>query len=533
MTRILLALLLLAGSFSSEAATKYVRPDGGTATQCTGSVDAAYPGSGTAQPCAWVHPSWAFGMYGGTSRLSGGDTLIIKNGSYAMGYGAPSNADKTGCSSSSAYNCYMLPPPSGTSTAPTRILGEQHTDCKVKPELWGTDGVKQILHLDNSNWIEVKCLEITDHSRCIDGHYNSSLDCTGTADYARHGIHMWNAQNILWEDLNIHGLGQNCYKGSKIHNFTMRRVRLVACGDAGFHGNVYDGADDSFTGTILLKNVEIAWNGCGEDYPTLRIHGCYAAASNAYGGYGDGLGTSETGGNWIIEDSYIHSNTSDGLDLRYTKLDPSNTFVTIRRSWFYNNAGNQVKVWGKMLMENSYVSSRCDYFGSRYDTISDGITDPTPCRAEGTAIFVIAPNISGVGATLRYNTVTGNGILMFHYHQEAGAGTASVARLENNVFIGQPAWNGSGQSYFTNDGNSTIQYYNNSVYGMRSGTCPSGSSCVSPGLRNQTMAAFDPRPTSTSPILGAGNTSYTTPATDITGKTRPSAPARGAFEYSP
>ncbi|MBM3190812.1 MAG: hypothetical protein FJZ90_19090, partial [Chloroflexi bacterium] len=41
---------------SLAAVTYYVRPDGGSPTQCTGRVDAPYPGSGTNQPCAWDHP---------------------------------------------------------------------------------------------------------------------------------------------------------------------------------------------------------------------------------------------------------------------------------------------------------------------------------------------------------------------------------------------------------------------------------------------------------------------------------------------
>lgn len=524
--RVILTSALLAATASAQAATKYVRDDGGTASQCTGLADAAYPGSGTGQACAWNHPSWAFGMYGGASRLSGGDTLIIKNGSYAIGHGAPSTADKSGCSASTAYNCYMLPPPSGTSTAPTRILGEQYSNCRVKPELWGTEGVKHLLSFDNASWVEFKCIELTDHSRCIDGHYDAALDCSGTMAYARNGIVGWGAANITLEDVNVHGLGQNGYQGGKVNNFTMRRVRLVGNGDAGFHGNTAN-ADDSFTGTILLKNVEIAWNGCGEDYPMLRVHGCYGQPG---GGYGDGLGTHDTAGVWKIEDSYIHHNTSDGLDLRYTKLAGAD--VQIRRSWFYNNAGNQVKVWGKMLLENSYVSSWCTYFGSRYDTLADGVTDPTPCRADGNAVFVVAPNITGVGITLRYNTITGNSAALFQTNGEAGATSSSIARLENNVFVGQTAYNTTTANKLTsNSANISVQYYSNHVFGTSA--CPSGNTCQSPGLINQTINVFDPRPTASAPILGSGNTSYTTPPVDIMGRTRPSAPARGAFEYAP
>ncbi|HBY96633.1 MAG TPA: hypothetical protein DEP84_22260, partial [Chloroflexi bacterium] len=66
----------------------YVRPDGGSPTQCTGRVDAPYPGSGTGQPCSWDHPFRALPP-DGTPRIAGGDTLVIAAGSYMMGYCAP------------------------------------------------------------------------------------------------------------------------------------------------------------------------------------------------------------------------------------------------------------------------------------------------------------------------------------------------------------------------------------------------------------------------------------------------------------
>ena len=67
------------------AATYYVRTDGGTATQCTGIVDAAYSGAGTSQPCAFEHPFWVLSVTNAPNRMVGGDTLIIGPGEYKMG----------------------------------------------------------------------------------------------------------------------------------------------------------------------------------------------------------------------------------------------------------------------------------------------------------------------------------------------------------------------------------------------------------------------------------------------------------------
>ncbi len=117
---------------ATQGATYYVRTNGGSAQQCTGLVNAPYPGSGANQPCAWDHPFRALPP-GATPRISGGDTLVIGAGSYRMGYGAPETQN---CDAGGAYDCLMPPIPSGPSSANrTRILG----DSQNPPELWGTE----------------------------------------------------------------------------------------------------------------------------------------------------------------------------------------------------------------------------------------------------------------------------------------------------------------------------------------------------------------------------------------------------------
>ena len=71
-----IALAGLSAWGSAAAATYYVRTDGGSASQCNGLSDAAYPGSGTAQNCAWNNPSVAL-PNSGSARIAGGDTLLI------------------------------------------------------------------------------------------------------------------------------------------------------------------------------------------------------------------------------------------------------------------------------------------------------------------------------------------------------------------------------------------------------------------------------------------------------------------------
>ena len=103
----LLALLMLAAALvagDAQAGTSfYIRTDGGDAAQCTGKADAAYPGSGTGQACAWKHPFFAFPP-AAAARIAGGDTVYIKSGSYMMGLGAPGAAM---CHQSWSWDCFM------------------------------------------------------------------------------------------------------------------------------------------------------------------------------------------------------------------------------------------------------------------------------------------------------------------------------------------------------------------------------------------------------------------------------------------
>ena len=187
---ILFLVLLL--SFSLHGATYHVRVDGGTVTQCTGLADAPYPGSGTGLACSWAHPYWALDG-DGEWILAGGDTLHIHTGSYMMGYGAP-NTDW--CDPDGAYDCFARPLPSGPDEDhPTKILGEGwNRGCASPPELWGTERLYHIFSLEGTSHAEIRCLELTDHSGCVEFHSNPAVRCQRDAypfgDWADAGEHV-------------------------------------------------------------------------------------------------------------------------------------------------------------------------------------------------------------------------------------------------------------------------------------------------------------------------------------------------------
>ncbi|WP_460828435.1 hypothetical protein, partial [Marilutibacter aestuarii] len=136
------AALAFAGITAAHAATYYVRTDGGSAAQCTGTSDAAYPGSGNNQACAWnslhqVLPA------SGAARISGGDTVYVAPGEYMIGVDAP-GANGGRCYSGGPWDCYLAPVPSGPSAdRPTRILGRDPARPAV---LWGNERVSTMLN---------------------------------------------------------------------------------------------------------------------------------------------------------------------------------------------------------------------------------------------------------------------------------------------------------------------------------------------------------------------------------------------------
>jgi len=461
---ILTASLGLGAIGSAQAATYYVRTDGGDASQCTGRGDAPYPGSGTAQNCAWKNPNIALPA-SGTVRIVGGDTLLIGSGTYQIGSGGQ-----------------MLPIPSGTTTARTRILGKAGATA---PKLAGINGIHRVLNLEGSSNIELGNLEITDQSDCVYNHSVSAAACSSSMPWARVGVYARASSNVWMHDVNIHGMAKNAVNAGGLTNWTMERVKFNKNGSAGWDGNV--GTSGSNAGNIIMRDIEIGWNGCGERVSTGEPWACWAQQT---GGYGDGFGTTDTGGKWLIEDAFIHHNTSDGLDLRY--MDGADgTHVTLRRVYSVANAGNQVKIKGSSLIENSVLVGHCTYFKGKFYMV-----DGDHCRAYGsTVLLVMTGNDTAV---LRHNTLAGEGDVLVGYAE--GSSSDKISLL-NNTAVGFPYYRDTSVlTVFSGGGAPAAKTFSgNLAWKVRS--CPSGATCVDPKLTNMALASFDAEPLSGSPVI--------------------------------
>lgn len=410
--------------------TYYVRSNGGSFSECTGLADAPYPGSGSGQACAWNHPFQALPP-GGSARLAGGDTLIIALGEYRMGYGAPDPNDY--CEAGGAFDCFMSPIPSGPDPEhPTRIVGAGWDQgCPVKPQLWGTERANWILNLIGTSNAEIACLEITDHSPCVEFHSGGMAcerDQVPFGNWAPVGLYAQDSANVHLWNLNIHGLANTGVHAGRLTNWTVDDVRIAANGSAGWDGDLWDGDDDSNSGTLLFRRWLVEWNGCAETYPDGQPIGCWAQTA---GGYGDGVGTGATGGDWIIQDSAFLHNTSDGLDLLYHTLGGT---IILERVRAEGNAGNQVKVAGQSEIWNSVLVGNCAFFEGQPFTFN-----VDACRAAGATVELAYTG--GEQMWISNSTLTGQGDGLVGAGPRGDGlncnGNETLTGL-NNIFLGGP-----------------------------------------------------------------------------------------------
>ncbi len=255
------------------------------------------------------------------------------------------------------------------------------------------------------------------------------------------------------------------------------------------------------------------WNGCAETYPGGQPTGCWAQSA---GGYGDGLGTGATTGNWVFEDSAFLHNTSDGLDLLYAR---SGSSITLRRVHAEGNAGDQIKTNGPVTIENTIAVSSCASFEGQPFT-----HQVDPCRAGGSALFLVLRE--GAGALVTNSTITGEGDGLVtgecdSIHSSCNGQERIV--LRNNIYIGNT-------EYLAPDDISSLIYQETFPQGdqlwdvdysvirhVKDAACPGTHSVCGEapvGLVNEGIDTFDAHLLATSPAIDAGTPSGA-PTTDF------------------
>jgi hypothetical protein len=589
---ITLAFLFALTVLPASATVWYIRTDGGTYTQCTGTTNAAYPGSGSAQACAYNHPYWMLTYAGAWRSFTGGDTLQFEDqGPYYMGEqlnGVGSDWHTTNGTICSAANtsstgCHLPAFPSGTSGNTTKVYGANRGSCHnaghtalVNPTvLVGINAAFSVIRLDAQAYGDVQCIDITQPDTCtiIAGvGAPTGFKCVaGSNNYATNGIIFENGvnqgpSNTILRDIGIHGISSTGILGSKLNLlstdiFTASDIYIQGNGAAGWNA---DGGGCTThcesLGTVNLSYLTVQWNGCVEVHPnggTVGGNGYTDCTDQSSGssntGYGDGLVFIASQATFNVSYSNFKWNTQDGFDALHISDDRTVTnAINLWNSWAEGNEGQQFKMGATNAKAwNNIAIGNCNRLATAFSPNPSGYNTYLGafCRAAGDQwAFQMT---DGTTITLQNNTTVGYGATMYPAALQTG-GTCTTARVmifQNNLSMGESlsGYNSNqlpgGWYWDTGDvfANSPGAINNNLWYHLRTSpyttTCPQDPTyetayiCSDPLLVAESNPdAINPNLTVSSPAIGAG--AYISAiTTDYNGVTRPNPPSIGALEY--
>ena len=599
-------LSVAAAPASTAGTTWFIRPDGGnrydasvyTPGQCDGKADAPYPGKGSNQHCAFndVRYMWMVGTYGNSGWvMQGGDTLVIEgckaqpsqqnpDGTHCrIGWDKATGNDSQnfwGAGVNAWWGLSMPPPPSGTATQHTRILGAcAYGNYSCNPvntypytnnnltQLYGSFASTVDVYLSGSQYVDLEGLEITAHNgRCARyGTVNPLPGCNRgnnlpLSDQADQGIVTdQNTGNVLLQDLYIHGLSSNGISGPIGGKVVLNRVNISFNAFAGW--NFDDGKPtNNGPGSSLEQHyVTMVGNGCQEEYPIVHTRfpakGCWDSQT---GGFGDAWSGQD---GWMdsfsCDHCYIAYNTKDGAMGPHTGIGT----LTLTNSAWIGNMGQSGK-WGQhdnavFLFQNNVLVGNCmrmsqqlpgaaQNFDSRQGTVGSGLSGY--CRAAGP----LFDYFSGANSIVQFdhNTIVTYQPTIFEPSCNTGGGCASSPiSFTNNIVLGytsnytnSPFTPGQKPGLFYKDDSSVpITASHNIWYGVKNdySTCnTNGTMCTDPLLVNElAQGAFnvesqldtvDFHPAPGSPAIAQGLLNALAPVLDFFGIKQTPTPTIGA-----
>ncbi|MBB5329668.1 hypothetical protein HDF14_003290 [Edaphobacter lichenicola] len=570
--------------------TWYIRPDGGTNTQCTGKTNAPYPGSGSGQACAFNHPYQMLNSSGNWTSFASGDTIQFVNTSgtsdtYFMGeknsgVGTDWSAQISLCATgaNNATGCILPAPPSGTASQHTRILGQNAGNCHdsahthlVNPTvLSGIDNAFAVLDTRGTNYVDISCIEITQPDTCtvIEG----PGQCSDAKNYVKYGGIILNylteqgPSNLTLQDVAVVGVAGSGILGSHLNKtssdiFSATDVYVIGNGEAGWNGDGGGcGTSCETVGTMNLSHVMIDWNGCVAVKPydmtkpdtQNAFNYCYGQES---GGYGDGFVQVAAGNMTLnVDHSFFRWNTQDGFDSLHLSDDiKTSPAIHISTSWSEGNAGQTFKLGAGSASSaiNNVSISNCRVLAtaSNFPNNPSGwaLDNGDTCRAAGNHWAFQLNNNTVI--TLENNTSVGYGTTMYDVECAplapncAASGATFIFR--NNISKGYPdpgddnrlasgIYLGAG-NIFANAG-SVIDH---NLWSTMNTGCPDVSvggsyekiyTCGDPDLVGESnINAINPNITSSSAAINSG-IAISGITTDYNGNTRANPPAIGAME---
>lgn len=574
----------------------YIRSDGGTrystnatSGQCNGLADAAYPGSGTNQPCAFNDFRFLYDdqSYGNNAWVvNGGDTVIVR--SCASPDGSPgcrigfnqgaSGGDPWCVGGGGATGCVSPPVPSGASSSnPTRILGANYAQgaSGTKIILHGGWDVYQVFSLRGSSNVQIESFEIYGQSSCrttgdaaVSGDPAAAGLCPNSYPYndnLQTGI--WTDQNtgangpILLQDLYIHRVTSRGVQGPIGGTINANRVHIGWTGQSGWDFD--DGSQThSVNGVWNFTNGLIEWAGAMEEYPDVHNVPTLLQFDDAHGTVADCVGTPDTPLVANLSYSTFRYCSQDGPDLGHIDgLGGQPTSVVYDHVISYGNEGQQLK-WGGVTttaLTNSIIVGNCTRLATQVGDEPDPKTHLGDfCRASGDALSF--NNIPGTGnyTDIENNTMvndTSEFMLWGCWNNQqtntpacppTTSGQLSLV-LRNNIFMGflDPVWasgytNGNPPNLLSTQTGASTAYMtedHNVFYGLKNNYCGTGTGdiCADPKLAGgstfTSRAMFD----NFALTLGTGSpaihaaTAISGITTDFTGAALESPPSIGAL----
>ncbi|WP_353063654.1 putative Ig domain-containing protein [Tunturibacter psychrotolerans] len=573
--------------------TWYIRADGGSNTQCTGKTNAAYPGSGSGQACAFNHPYQMLNSSGGWANMAGGDTIQFADSSsaahtYYMGeqnagvgsdwsstLGGICPAPNTG--GGAGTSCILPAPPSGTAAQHTRILGQNAGSCHdsahthlVNPTvLSGINNAFAVLDTRATDYVDISCIEITQPDTCTNT--AGAGQCGSNANYVHYGGLILNygagsqgPSNLTLNDVAVVGIAGSGILGSELNKsssdvFSATDVYVIGNGAAGWNGDSGGcGTSCETVGTMNISYATIDWNGCVavEPYDMTKpdtqnaFNYCYGQSD---GGYGDGFVQIAAGNMSLnVDHSHFRWNTQDGFDGLHLSDDvKTSPAIHISTSWSEGNAGATFKIGAgaSSTAINNVSISNCRILttASAFPLNPSGWTldGADSCRAAGDEWSFQENN--GTVITMENNTSVGYGTTMYDVGCAALApncfSNGATFVFKNNISKGY-ADPGNGNRLasgfyfgmgnpFANAGSAA----DHNLWSTMDQGCPDSTigiekiyTCADPGLASESnINAINPNLTSSSPAVGSG-IAISGITTDFNGTTRPNPPAIGATE---
>lgn len=502
--------LSLWGAGTTKADTWYVRADGGTRAQCDGKGDAAYPGHGSNRHCALndMRALWDAHEYGKLHWvIAGGDTVILDNTKqWRIGWDTDGTHRDTEqwCWGwdQAPWGCFNPVIPAGTAQKHTRILGRNYEHCNVgnqpdkskMTQVFGGHGVWTTMFLGSAQYVDVQCLEVTRHSQCV-RHGEPRLPKNCSSDYPLDdydGDGMFtdaSTHDLLLQDMWIHGHTDRGINGAIGGVVTANRVIISTNGMAGWDFD--DGHQtQSVNGVWNFLNSTIEWSGCNQEYPAVHPVPVVACYGQSNGGYGDSIGTPDTGFDVNIDHSVFRYNVQDGPD--FLHIDKGTHKLTITNSRSYGNNGDQFK-WGdgfhSVLFVNNLVVANCMRLSQTMPGTPDGFNAHLGDFCRGNDAITI-----GIGAgghvVMDNNTIVTYEPVSVDVECSQDNCSNSTLIFRNNILYGidnKGTYSQGGKEggpagfYYSKAGTNTIRN-NNIIFGVRKISCERSELCVDPKL---------------------------------------------------